>query len=365
MLLTAISAGAALASQEPVLLWGEGTAKYLVKSRGNREAALQSAAAQQNVPLWEGSFTFDSITYPYTMVGTHPALGSETTIIPVVIIPIKFVFADGTKLNPKNPACGDTESALHRTVNSPLFQDFPFFPGPDNAGPITVGTTQYIDAFQRANFWKKVQTYSPDYHVLFSVEVTPQQKITVSSANGTTVAGPCARIGLVDIDFFDQAAQNLITDLGIPPTSLPLFLDYNTFFYQFSRSNCCILGYHGVTFADQTYAAAAYSDPGIFSAGMIQDVHALSHELGEWLDDPFGNNVTPGWKGGQAVVCQSNLEVGDPVTGVGFLAELNDKTYHLEDLVFLNWFARQPVSKAINGQYTFLGTYPSLPKSCF
>jgi len=365
MLLTVIFAGTALASTDPVFLWGEGTAKFVVKNRGNRDAAMREALVQQNVPLWQGGFTFDSLSYPYTMVGTNPSFGSETTVVPLVLIPIKFVFADTTRLNPKALACGDTESALQRTLNSPLFQDFPFFPGSGNAGPTTVGTTQYIDAFQRANFWKQVQTFSPDYHVRFVVAVVPQQKIAVSSANGTTMSGPCARIGLIDIDFFDQVAQDLIRTLAIPPTSLPVFLEYNTFFYESSRSNCCILGYHGVTSADQTYASATYSDPGLFGSSMLQDVHALSHELAEWVDDPFGDNATPGWSGGQAETCQFNLEVGDPVSGIGFPAVLNGKTYHLQDLVFLPWFARKAISKSINGQYTFLGTYQSQPNQCF
>ena len=366
MLLTVVFfAGAAFASTEPLFLWGEGTAKFVVKNRGNRIDAMREALVQQNVPLWQGAFTSNSVTYSYTMVGTDPSFGSETTVIPVVLIPIKFVFSDATRLNPKTVACGDTESALQRTLNSPLFQDYPFFPGPGNAGPVTVGTTQYIDAFQRANFWKQVQTFSPDYHVLFSVDVVPQQRIAVSGANGTTMTGPCARIGLVDIDFFDQVAQDLIRALAIPPTSLPLFLDYNTLFYELSRSNCCILGYHGVTSDNQTYAVAVYSDPGLFGSSMLQDVHALSHELAEWADDPFGDNATPGWSGGQATACQFNLEVGDPVSGVGFQAALNGKTYHLQDLVFLPWFARKAVSKSISGQYTFLGTYQSPPNQCF
>ena len=160
---------------------------------------------------------------------------------------------------------------------------------------------------------------------------------------------------------FAKLAQQLITTLGIPSTSSPLFLTYNTFFT--TPSGCCVLGFHSVTSSNQTYAVAAYSDPGIFNAP-IEDIHALSHELGEWLDDPFVNNPTPGWQAGQAKSCQKNLEVGDPVTGIAFSVTLNNVDYHPEDLVFLPWFARESPSTAVNGWYTFLNSFASPPSVC-
>jgi hypothetical protein len=47
------------------------------------------------------------------------------------------------------------------------------------------------------------------------------------------------------------------------------------------------------------------------------DTVILSHELAEWVNDPFVNNPTPAWGNtGQVVgACQNNLEVGDPLTG--------------------------------------------------
>jgi hypothetical protein len=248
----------------------------------------------------------------------------------------------------------------HRRVteNSPILQSTSF-----SAGATNVGTTQYIDAFQRANFWSSVSTTSPDYHVSLSlVTVEPLQTISVSKRFGTAVVGPCARIGEVDINFFDSKAQSVLTTLGIPATSFPIFLDYNTFLT--ANRSCCILGYHSATAGNQTYAFAAYSDPGIFSVP-IQDIHALSHEVGEWMDDPFGNNIAPAWGHvGQVSGCQNNLEVGDPVTGIAFTVALNGFTYHPEDLVFLPWFSHQSPSSSVNGWYTFLNTFSSPAAAC-
>ena len=69
---------------------------------------------------------------------------------------------------------------------------------------------------------------------------------------------------------------------------------------------CCIGGYHSALDSQpggQTYAYATYdTEPGVFS----QDVSALSHEIGEWMDDPFVDN---------AVNCTDNsiMENGDPL----------------------------------------------------
>ena len=98
---------------------------------------------------------------------------------------------------------------------------------------------------------------------------------------------------------------------------------------------CCVCGYHsanGTQPSGQTYADATYVDKvNVFA----QDVSALSHELGEWMDDPFVDNQ---------VNCQDNnlLEVGDPLeAGKNFGAfkyKLNGFTYNLQSLVFIGYF---------------------------
>ena len=347
--------------------WVEGTPRFVVGPgpHGHPETAVMESLAATNIPLWSSSFTFNSTVYPFTMVGTDPAEGSHTSRIPTIIIPTQFFFSDLTSLSAGKPACGDTQSVLLRTKNSPVFQKATYFPGTNNAGPINVGYTQYVDAFQRANFWHSVSTVSPAYHVLLSPVGTKPVQTILPSSFGLTVAGPCARIGLVDISFFDSVAQGLISQLGIPKTKLPIFLAYNTFLYDTVPSNCCILGYHNATGSNQTYVFASYSDPGIFSAPGIQDIHALSHEIGEWMDDPLINNPTPPWGHvGQVGGCQNDLEVGDPVTGVFFPVTTRGKVYHPEDLVFFSWFARESPSRAVNGLYTFLNTLTSPPGAC-
>jgi hypothetical protein len=331
---------------------------FAVIPRANGTEAVAQPDVQ--VPIWTGTFKFNNQTFTYHMVGTDPSLGSATSNIPVVIVPLKFHFTDGTNLSASQTVCGDVKNTKYRVKNSPIIKNAAFSPGGTN-----VGTTQYVDAYQRANFWNFVSTTAPNYHVKLSpVTMKPLQTINVG-ASGTTVAGPCARIGEVDINFFDNIAMNLLTQLNIPANTLPLFLSYNTFW---TSGGCCILGYHSTNNAGtQAYAVAAYSDPGIFSKPGIRDIHALSHEVGEWMDDPLipSVNIVPAWGHiGQVSGCQNNLENGDPVTGSAFDVTLGGFTYHPEDLVFLPWFARVSPSTSVNGWYTFLNAFAAPQAVC-
>jgi 4-amino-4-deoxy-L-arabinose transferase-like glycosyltransferase len=52
----------------------------------------------------------------------------------------------------------------------------------------------------------------------------------------------------------------------------------------------------------------------------LQDIHALSHEIAEWADDPFVNNLVQPWLTPTAPQygCTNILETGDPVVAIGF-----------------------------------------------
>ncbi len=80
--------------------------------------------------------------------------------------------------------------------------------------------------------------------------------------------------------------------------------------------------------------SATSARPGIFA----QDVSALSHESGEWMDDPLVVNTN-----GNTVAC-GILEVGDPEEGFSnygaFPYTLGGSTYNLQDLVVPTLFRR-------------------------
>ena len=315
-----------------------------------------------NIPLWSSSFVFNNTVFPFTMVGTNPTqAGAGTTNVPVTIIPLALVFGGSTIISPTGSACGDTINVISRTQNSPLFTTNTTW----IEGSTVVGVTQFTDAFQRANFWSSVSTVSPNYHVLLNpVSVASPVMVNVPSSVGGIVGFACSGhpIGGVSINYLDSVVQNLIVNLHIPPTTLPLFLMYNI--EELLSGGGAFLGYHSITSSSQTYAVGSYVDSGLLGFN-VADVSILSHELGEWLDDPLGNNTVPSWGHvGQVTGCQNNLEVGDPLTGSNSTVNTGSFLYHLQDLAFFSWFARENPSRAVNGWYSTLNAFAGPPPIC-
>ena len=85
----------------------------------------------------------------------------------------------------------------------------------------------------------------------------------------------------------------------------------------------------------------------------------MSHEVAEWINDPFVNNIVPGWSiPVNPGYCVSDLlEVGDPIdsfSNASFPVTLNGKTYHPQDEAYFSWFAHQSPSKALHHQYSYI-----------
>ena len=230
-------------------------------------------------------------------------------------------------------------------MDSPIFESATTY----TQGGVDVGTTQYIDAFQRANFWGTVKN-EPNYHLVLGATVLAEQTLSPSRTYGTTGSPFGFTAGEVDINWFDSQLPGLISKLGIQPNTFPIFLTYDVYLTQ--GGGCCIGGYHsseGSVSNPQSYAEATYVDhPGAFS----QDVSALSHEVGEWADDPLTVNYN-----GNNTPC-GILEVGDPLEGNpnygGYPYTLHGFTYNLQDLVTLPYFGAPP-STSVNNWFTFQG----------
>jgi hypothetical protein len=233
------------------------------------------------------------------------------------------------------------------TLKSPLFNagiDF-------KQGPTELGNTQYIDAFQRGTSWGKNVKKNTNYHVLMKPVLKPEQTINCTDFScqvaNVTIRGKSVVAGLADINYYDSLVQGFMSRLGATPNVLPFFIFYDV--YLTSDGGCCIGGYHNTNGAQptgQTYLNAAYVDEvGQFS----QDVSAMSHELGEWMDDPFVDNF---------VNCQDNgiMEVGDPLERDanfgGFPYKLNGFTYNLQSLVFIGYFGA-PTKDSANKWLSF------------
>jgi len=323
------------------------TARFTTLPPRLRTDIALAAAASIPLTTWNGSFTYAGRKYTYNMVGTAPSSNTNTTI-PVYIIPVKIVVTRSTTKTTFDPThiLSNGNTVIQNTVDSPLFDATTTY----TQGGVDVGTTQYIDAFQRANFWGTVKTHTNSHLHLGGPTVTAEQTLSPPSRYGTTGRPFGFTAGLVDINWFDAQLPTIISKLGISPNAFPIFLTYDV--YLTENGSCCIGGYHsseGSVSAPQAYAQASYVDhAGAFS----QDVSALSHEIGEWADDPLVVNIN-----GNNTPC-GILENGDPLEGNAnfgaFRYVLHGFTYNLQDLVTLPYFGA-PTSTSVHGWLSFQG----------
>jgi hypothetical protein len=362
-------------------------ALYTVKPlTGMTQEKVDSALATAKLPM----FTYnvrssrDGNDYSGVMVGHDPfRAGSGTATIPTEIVPLIIVTNTiGTAINTKgkistvrgmatfDPTVADACLAAPNNIPVTLVQQSPIMmPADFNFGGKDVGTTQYVDAFQRANFWEVIDR--SEYHVnLKPIRRLAPILVNIPAAHGlalsTSIFGNCAPLGLVDINYFDTLITRTIIPAlaaqGVDPGTFPIFLLHNvglSIGIPTNINNCCALGYHGAvgTSDVQTYAPADFDTTGLFLGANDTDV--LSHEVAEWMNDPLGNNPTPAWgHTGQVSGCQNNLEVGDPLSGTEAprIAMPNGFTYHLQELAFFSWFYGAP-SIGIHGWFSNNDTF--------
>jgi hypothetical protein len=345
-----------------------------------------SSGPQLQIFHYKVTSSRDGNTYSGVMVGQSPfSSGSnKTSKIPTQIVPIVIttnsigtsVNSDGsinttpgtTVLDPTvaNSACLAPPNDVPLTLfkQSPIFKHANF-----SFGGTFVGKTQYLDAFQRANFWSDIK--GDNYHTyLRPLTITGAVSINVPSNHGLSLATDslgspdfCAPLGIIDINWLDTYLNDVVlpslTSQGVNPGTFPIFLLANvvTAFPFDNLGGCCFLGYHSSN-AGQTYSPMDFDTTGLFGP-TIFDTSIAAHETGEWMDDPFGSNPVPAWGHiGQQGGCQTNLEVGDPLTGTNVpdVTMPNGYTYHLQELAFFSWFYGAP-SIAVNGWYSDNNTF--------
>ena len=317
--------------------------------------------AGRTVPFFQNQVTspLDGHTYTFQIVGTDPSVNKVSTTVKYVPIALRVHFADGTVLDPSLPGCNDTVSVSDRFFGSPLFNKVSL-----KSNNVKVGKVQLIDGFQRAEFWNLVMGTGYDLKL---APASATMLVDVNAPSGsTTQPGACTgtghRLGEIPIGGWQSLVIQMANQFA-KTTQLPIVAAYNV---VETSGGCCIIGFHnayGRTGGTQTFATGAYTDPGIFSGG-LQDIHAWTHEIGEWANDPFINNGTPAWGHvGQVSGCQNNLEVGDPLTGTPFLVTFNGFTYHPQELAFFDWFFRTP-SMGTGGKYSFEGKFTTVQGAC-
>src|SRR5215469_470077 len=338
----------------------------------------------------------DGNTYTGTIVGASPFSDSQgmvnvpTQIVPIIIV-TNSVFAGVDKrgnvltapgVTTFDPTVPDT-SCLTAPNDDPLtlVQQSPIIGTADfTFGGIDVGTTQATNAFQRANFFSLLTHGSQgnSNNIVYQVLLDPVKTlsavvINIPAASG--VAYPSAAFGgcrtgknaIIDLGVLTTDLVNGLPGLasqGVNPSTFPIFLVHNIVECEGTGcaklapgTACCVLGFHRAS-GMQTFGHVDFDTSDIF-VSPVPDVSVMSHEVGEWMNDPFGHNPVPAWGHiGQQPGCQGNLEVGDPLSGTLAppIVMPNGFTYHMQELAFFSWFYGAP-SLGVNGWFSDDGTF--------
>jgi len=354
-------------------------------ANGNKlNPAAASAASSLATFAYTITSSRDGNTYSGVMVGQDPFSSSFTpTVVTTPVIPLIIttnsvatkVSSGGILATTKGTTTFDPTRADNTCLSAPndvpvtLMQQSPIFQAANfKFGHTFVGKTQYVDAFQRGNFWSSVG--GTDYHTLVNPVLLKPVTLNISANDGLalppTLFGSCGPLGIVNINTLDPILTGtLLPQLaaqGVDTSQFPVFLLYNVVMSIGVPNNlnkCCVLGFHGATGSPiQTYSPIDFDTTGLFGP-TVNDSSVAAHEVAEWMDDPFGNNPTPAWgHTGQVSGCQDNLEVGDPLSGtdVAPVRGANGFTYHLQELAFFSWFYGAP-SVAVNDWFSDNNTF--------
>jgi hypothetical protein len=406
---SAKTGGGGAAAVEPQLIADDAMAALTTT-----EGGADVTPTTRTIAHWWGS-TLDpsnGITYGSNMVGANPNTCSgaacsstiETDITPIVVNIDGWTF-DGNDvvqptLNSPQFALNDYGSTPFATAGAP---NLPRGPGGALSQNDAGNLLQLQDATMRAQFNK---TGASNYHLILHPNVQPSVTINVPNNQGfVAVSGRGVVFPIVNISWWSGQIKNLETSAD--PTHLPIYLTKNVLLYIGSKAQgCCVIGYHGTRATGygtgnansngnakvQTFAWASWVQPGIYARPdggtdwALQDIHALSHEIAEWADDPFVNNTVEPWLTPTAPQygCTGVLETGDPVVAIGFAKGTNtyqqgpnpngsqsaDGYYHPEDEALLPWFMRtspntisEPTQapSANIGRYTLMGDLNPFP----
>jgi len=343
------------AEVEDTFLQASGIHPHFEASNKMSDSASMIARSGQilSVPHFTSAFPFQGKTFPYTVVGRIPQTG-QTAHVPTQIIPISLYF-EGYADEQGNPIVLDVEPRIPAVLNSPNF----------HAASYLTGYTQFADAVQRAQFFRVM---APEWHTLLdSPKVLRTVNIDVPRGSATLyrMRSNGAVFAVVDEGFFISQLNTILQFEDLNVSGLPIAMTSNVFLApKADIHRCCVLGFHTAFDAGesenlrlvQTFVWASWVDPGIFGS-TVADVTALSHEISEWINDPFSINVVPDWQFPNAGSgCQTNLETGDPMSTflhAGYPVIIEGATYHPQNEALLQWFQRKTPSDAFDHAYSF------------
>jgi hypothetical protein len=306
-------------------------------------------------------------------VGTDPVQPGATIInVPVIPVVVKLLNADGKvefTLDPTgplfvNPTDKAGFSAFDSVLASPIFQNHDYVLGGTN-----LGSMQWGQAVEEASFWKYPGVNFKGWSV--DMLALPFPSETLEVPHGSWAAQGTPHTYAIDAHVLDSFLSTKGTAFA---GQVPLFLTYNVMEYAHLKpSNCCTTGYHQpytISGIYSSYIWSVYLD----APAVNSDVFYISHEVAEFMHDPFVNNTVKPWPQSFSFSlpwsppydfdkCQNNLEVGDPVedrlatpSEVQFVITNSTMTYHLQNVVTASWQMQAKPAFSVNGWYTLKGS---------
>lgn len=311
------------------------------------------------VPTFTRSFTTAGKEYNYTMVGKDPAQGGATTI-PTVLVPVSLVFeAPAGEAGKKMETSAAPD--VQKVVQSPVFQKHAF----------AIGTMQYGDAMQRAQFYK-VAAANHWHTLLGQPRVTSPLQITIPPAEGYLLTSKKTghSLGVADLDYVRKELFKGLAQTQARPKDLVIALAKNTEFYELNDATvCCTWGAHGVqqvgaSKALQPFVLSTYLDPGVVPD--YSDVQPLTQQISAWLNDPlngYKENVFPPWQwpdaqrgcGGRGIGSRYRFALPtDSLPGSNStVVQTKAGEYHLENVALLPWYTQNARPDSYQGAYSF------------
>jgi hypothetical protein len=336
----------------------------------------------QEVPTHTFTVTAPADGNPYSVVvvggdpfsKTPSAVTVDAVLVPVVMqvveTPTDVAMFDPTASNYCDPAA---HSAVDRFRDSPLVvaNDLKF-------NGVDVGTWQYVPGFKRAEFWHTNGGQLLDDTIRWTVAAP----VTLSAAlgKGTVNVGKTGCLyavvnnGVISDTLKNTVIPKLQKSGVISTAKFALFMTIDVEQLK-SDGTCCNNGDHGwirVNPGDprQTWGWADYdTHSNVYDGQNGADIKSLSHEIAEWMNNPYYDNAPPEWGyiGEAQGKCVAHFEVGDPINSYLAPKTVKHFVYHLQEFAYFGWFFDGPAGTkypGAGGAYSSNGTFKGPHNTC-
>ena len=309
-----------------------------------------AAGTLQTLPSWSHGFTINGQTYSYTLLGTDPAAGPATTVIPTLLVPIRITVSDF--LVNGQALVLDATPQMADVEHSPIFTPAKF----------DTGTLQFADAMLHAEF----QQAPKGWHLLFKPSIAPTINVTAPAGAVQVLRAKTGKyVGIINNGNFLNGPINNVLTKGSTAAEYVVFVSYNSLFggaFGFHSAYTNAAGTATTVWAYNSWLV----DIGDLIKPASPDADTFAHETAETVHDALGLSLTLEWgdwfKSNKCF--QNYIEVGDAVEDAPAKVQnykqkvtINgrQKIYTLQTEALLPWFERQYPSTAIHGAYSFPG----------